>query len=282
MSRLLGSIVLAACLLVLATSTATARPGLAASQRTVTVATYNIHHGVGADGVLDLERIAATLEATGAQLIGLQEVDNHWGARSEFVDQAAWLGERLGMDTCYFPNLDLAPAAGQTANRQYGTAILSIHRLRDCTATPLPNHPGGEQRGLAQAYLKVRGVDVAFYNTHLTHNSRPGRVAQMDVVNDIVAHDDRPAILVGDLNARPDSPEHPVFTAVVDDVWPRVGDGPGFTYDSDDPVGRIDYILTSQAVTPLTATVVPSLASDHLPVGAELLLPHPSAVHARG
>ncbi|WP_420176862.1 endonuclease/exonuclease/phosphatase family protein [Luteococcus sp. OSA5] len=249
------------------------------AQRTLVAASYNIHHAEGADGVLDLERIATVLEGTDAQVIGLQEVDRHWGDRSENVDQAKWLADRLGMHHCYTANLDNPPAEGSTQNRQYGTAILSDFPLENCTSTALTNHPKGEQRSLAQADLTVRGVPVRFYNTHLTHNSDEGREVQADEVNEIVSSDDRPAILVGDLNARPDKPVYQSFTKHLTDVWPVVGEGDGFTYDSDDPKGRIDYILVSGQITPTSMSVIPTIASDHMPIVASLELPHPSEVH---
>lgn len=252
-----------------------------AAQRTIIVATYNIHHAAGADGVLDLERIATVLERTGAEVIGLQEVDNHWGARSEFMDQAQWLAYRLGMSVCYSANLDREPLPGQTERQQYGTAILSAYQLKNCASTLLPNHPGGEQRGLAQADVKVRGVDFRFYNTHLTHNSQPGRVAQAEAINGIIGDDTVPAILVGDLNARPDSPEYSLFTRHVNDVWPAVGEGAGFTLDSENPTSRIDYVLTSEGINPMSAEVVQTIASDHLPVVAQVTLPHPREVTPR-
>jgi len=55
----------------------------------LTVATYNIHAGAGEDNVFDLDRTAAALRAMRADVIGLQEVDVHWGARSDFVDENA-------------------------------------------------------------------------------------------------------------------------------------------------------------------------------------------------
>ncbi len=250
-----------------------------AADRTLTVATYNIHHGAGTDSVLDLERIASVLEDGSAELIGLQEVDRHWGERSGFQDQAAWLADRLDMHVCYSANLDHEPAEGRTDRRQYGTAILSEYRLSDCTSTALPNHPGGEQRGLAQADLKVRGVDLTFYNTHLTHNSASGRAEQAQAVNEVLADADGPTILVGDLNAEPSSPEYGLFTALLDDVWPVAGEGPGYTIDPEDPDRRIDYILTSPDITAVSAHVVDTQASDHLPVFAEVMLPHPGQAH---
>ena len=68
--------------------------------------TYNIHHGAGYDGVLDLERIAVLIEKSGADVIGLQEVDRHWSERSNWVDQPAWLAKRLKMHYGYAANLE--------------------------------------------------------------------------------------------------------------------------------------------------------------------------------
>ena len=65
----------------------------------LTVATYNIAHAAGIDGRLDLERIAAEIERGGAEIVALQEVDRHWSERSQFVDQAQWLADRLGMQS---------------------------------------------------------------------------------------------------------------------------------------------------------------------------------------
>ena len=56
--------------------------------RSLRVLTYNVHHGEGTDGVFDLERIASVIEATGADLAALQEVDVGTG-RAAGEDQAA-------------------------------------------------------------------------------------------------------------------------------------------------------------------------------------------------
>src|SRR5918996_1263653 len=96
-----------------------------APDRELTVATYNIHHAAGVDGRLDLERGATEIERGGAEVVGLQEVDRHWSSRSEFVDQAGWLAERLGMHVVYAANLDREPLEPSQPRRQYGTAVLS-------------------------------------------------------------------------------------------------------------------------------------------------------------
>jgi endonuclease/exonuclease/phosphatase family metal-dependent hydrolase len=76
---------------------------------TLKTLTFNIHHGAGVDGKLDLERVARTIEASGASVVGLQEVDRYFDARSNWVDQPAWLAARLKMDYVFAANLDWEP-----------------------------------------------------------------------------------------------------------------------------------------------------------------------------
>jgi hypothetical protein len=57
----------------------------------LSVMTYNIQHGAGEDDRLDLRRIADEIRSGGVEVPALQEVDRHWSARSDFVDQAQWL-----------------------------------------------------------------------------------------------------------------------------------------------------------------------------------------------
>lgn len=48
----------------------------------LTVATYNIHAGAGEDGTYDLARTADAVRALHADVIGLEEVDVHWGSEA--------------------------------------------------------------------------------------------------------------------------------------------------------------------------------------------------------
>jgi endonuclease/exonuclease/phosphatase family metal-dependent hydrolase len=257
----------AGLLMLLPTTTATAAPDtIGRPGRPLTVMTYNIHHGVGIDGVLDLERIAVPIETSGADVIGLQEVDNHWSARSNWVNQPAWFAERLEMHYVYAANLDLPPVDPGEPRRQYGTAILSRYPIKDVTNTLLPRYPTGEQRGLAVATIKVRGAELRFANTHLTSNNNAERLEQAQKLISLLGTSTTPTLLVGDLNARPDAPEIKTLTAVLADTWPEVGDGPGDTIEADNPTARIDYLLHSPQVTPISAMVPATLASDHLPV----------------
>lgn len=263
-------------MLVLAVLAAMASPGAAAPNapdRPLTVATFNIHHGADPDENLSLSRIADVINDMSADIIGLQEVDRHWSGRSDWADQPAELADLLDMHVVYGANLDRDPPAPGEPRRQYGTAILSRYPILDWSNTPLPNL-GGEQRGLLEALINVDGVPVRVLNTHLQHNSAAERAAQTEAIAQRIDELDEPVILLGDLNARPGTAEMRPLETRLDDAW-LAGDGAGdgFTYSSENPYQRIDYVMVSRDITVDQVDVVQTMASDHLPVAAEVVLP---------
>jgi endonuclease/exonuclease/phosphatase family metal-dependent hydrolase len=249
-------------------------PAHAAPRGTVAlrVLTYNIHTGIGSDGALDLAGTAAAIRRTRADVVALQEVDVHWAARSEFRDQAAELGGLLRMRVFFAPIYDLDPLTPGAPRRRYGVAILSrlpvrhtenheITRLSTVEENPVPK----PAPGFAEAVVDVRGVAVHVYSTHLDYRQEPGvRAAQ---VADMLAIVRGRTVLLGDFNATPDAPE-------LAPLWERLTPAAtGATYPADVPDKRIDYVTVSRGIRIRSATVPPTLASDHRPVLAELRLP---------
>jgi endonuclease/exonuclease/phosphatase family metal-dependent hydrolase len=241
--------------------------------RELRVITFNIHHGADGAEQLDLERIARVIEDSGADVAALQEVDRHWSARSAFADQAAELGRRLQMRAVYAPNLDLDPLEAGQPRRQYGTAILSRFPIAWSRNTLLPRPNNGEQRGLLEAVIRVRGVRVRLAGTHLQHNSALERAAQAQRIAELLAPAREPVVLAGDLNAVPDAPELAPLLGMFADTWTRAGSGPGFTIPVEAPDRRIDYVLTSPDVDARHAEVIATDASDHLPLVVDLAIP---------
>ncbi len=244
------------------------------ADRAVRVMTFNIHHAQGTDEALDLHRIAAVIQARRPAVVGLQEVDRHWSARSDFADQAARLAELLRMHVVFGANLDLDPPAPGLPRRQYGTAILSRYPILSWENTLLPRFGDHEQRGLLHAEVMLRGVRLHVYNTHLQHNDAAERLAQARAILDVIGPA-APAVLTGDLNAPPDTPEIRALTDRLRDTW--TGDG-GYTHPSEAPDQRIDYVLTSPATRVRDTAVVTDTpaASDHLPVVSDLVVRGPA------
>src|SRR5262245_47095155 len=233
------------------------------------VATFNIHHGVGQDGELDLDHTLRTLAATDGDLIGLQEVDRHFSARSEWVDQAAWLGERLAMQVVFGADLDLAPPGPGAPRRQYGNALLSAFDVLEWHNILLPRQGDDEQRGLLDVVVAAEGAETHVLVTHLQHDSRTARLLQVDAILDVLAATQPPVVLVGDLNALPGSPELQRLSGVLVDAWATAGLGPGYTFSARRPRARIDYVLSSDDLVAVAAEVLVSRASDHRPVVAD-------------
>ncbi len=242
----------------------------------IKVMSYNIHHGEGTDAILDLKRIAEVIKQSDADIIGLQEVDNHFSQRSNFEDQAKWLANYLGMHYAYAANLDYEPLQEGDHRRQYGTAVLSKYPILSSqnhllTNIPYPVNPT-EQRGLLETVINVKGNHIHFYNTHLDHRRSEQRNLQIREILDIAKQKEGTKIFAGDFNAAPKSAEILKMTAQYKDVFAELGQNEDYTIPADKPTSRIDYIFTSEDVKIRTGEVIDTLASDHLPITAELVL----------
>lgn len=235
---------------------------------TIKVMSYNIRHGVGMDQVLDLDRIANEIRASGADIIGLQEVDRHYSARSNFEDQAKKLAESLGMHYIYGANLDRDPLEPGGKRRQYGTAVLSRYPTIH-SENHLLSSFGQEQRGLLEATINVKGNHIQFYSTHLGLTTEQ-RLAQIDEILAITSQYDRTTIITGDFNALPVSEEIRLMKTLFKDGFEDQGDA--FTFPADKPRSRIDYIFVSENVELTHPEVLSTLASDHLPIVGEITL----------
>jgi endonuclease/exonuclease/phosphatase family metal-dependent hydrolase len=106
------------------------------------VISYNIQYGRGRDGVIDLVRSCNAIR--GADIICLQEVDQHW-QRSGDLDQAAEISGLLpSYYAVYGSSFDVdasAPAAhGAITNRRrrHGNMILSRWPLLSMRILNLP------------------------------------------------------------------------------------------------------------------------------------------------
>src|SRR5690606_20681866 len=138
--------------------------------------------------VIDLQRQADVVAHTGAQVVGLNEVDIKT-ERSSGVDQAGTLGELLSMHVVYGPNITYQGGL-------YGNALLS--RFPVVASRNISLAAGGRARwGLLHAELDVDGQATHVLVTHLSLEP-PERLEQLQKIIEVVRDLDGPIAVMGD------------------------------------------------------------------------------------
>jgi endonuclease/exonuclease/phosphatase family metal-dependent hydrolase len=231
---------------------------------TLRVLCYNIHHGEGTDGKIDLPRLAKVITAAKPDLVALQEVD-HKTRRTGGVDQTAELARLTGLAGKFGKAIDYEGGG-------YGQAVLSRFPIDELKVHLLPGTPDRERRIAAEARVTVGGRDLSFVTTHLHHQNAAFREQQAAELNALFGTADRPVILAGDLNADPDSKPLGILLG----KWANATSGPAlFTFPAGKPAKQIDYVLYRPAgrFRAVEAKVIAeAVASDHRPVLAVLEL----------
>ena len=235
------------------------------------VMSYNIEYGH--EG---LDSVAGVIRSQHPDIVGLQEVDVHWSERSNFVDQAAVLAARTGMNYRFAHIYEIAKADPSKPPREFGVALLSKypifaftnheitrHSTQDTTATvPMP--------GLLEAMVNVNGQIIRVFNVHLDYRREPDvRKKQVSEILSYILGDAGMIILTGDLNATPDAPELQPLLSQLHDTWPKSAD-PGLTFSSTKLEKKIDYVLLSNGLCPKGANVPHISGSDHFPMVVDL------------
>lgn len=166
---------------------------------TLTVATYNILHGGAVNG--DWSRLAAAIRESGADLVGLQEVDRatrRMGGSDGTTAIAAHLGWRFA---------DFAPAMPFDGG-EYGISLLSRYPAvmpARVEHLPLPHRAGEEPRVCLQTRVTLPGGRILhMLNTHLSVESSVSRRQQIALLRERLEAipADEPFLLVGDFNTQ--------------------------------------------------------------------------------
>lgn len=237
----------------------------------VRILAYNVKHGLGMDGQVDLERIASVIRSLEPDIVTLQEIDSVT-TRTGLEDQAARLGELTGMRALFGGFMDYRGG-------RYGMAMLSRYPIVEWENHRLPD--GAEPRSALAARVELlrpgygQAPQVVVVGVHLYANAAE-RLAQATRLVELFADEEAPVVLAGDFNSIPDSK----VIRLLEDVggWQRPAkEGQAFTFPSEIPDREIDFIMFrpgNRFVVREHRVVPETLASDHRPVLLELeLLP---------
>jgi endonuclease/exonuclease/phosphatase family metal-dependent hydrolase len=258
------------------------------AKRSIRVMTYNIHVGVGMDKKLDLQRIADVINKERPDLVGLQEVDRGV-ERTQRKDEIVELAQLTRMEYAFAPNLDYQGG-------KYGVAILSRFPIRGIDHRMYQNKREAERRGMIRIEANIEGKVLNFVTTHLDYQYQDGRLFETEQMLEFLRDLKGPLIIVGDFNDEPSGTAYQLMLNQFDDAWLKRGQTSrgmvrteveingktvkflamhnGLSYPADKPTKRIDYVFVRKAdrLKVKKAWVVDTLASDHIPVVAELEL----------
>jgi endonuclease/exonuclease/phosphatase family metal-dependent hydrolase len=212
--------------------------------------TYNIRHAEGYDGWVSNKRIARVIRAAEPDVVGLNEV---WNIPRVF-EQPRLLGKLTGMQWEYIETT-------RYLVQSLGNAVLTRDGAKGRSEIVLPR--GIERRAALLVDFEAGGVAATFATTHLSLG-RAKRAEQIEVLLRQLPRD-RPLVIAGDFNceAAELAPLGEFLTVVAK---------PPLTFPALRPKRALDHIAFSEHWRLEDLRAVPSLASDHLALLADLRL----------
>jgi endonuclease/exonuclease/phosphatase family metal-dependent hydrolase len=235
--------------------------GTATLSQPLRVLTYNIHHGEGTDGVIDLARVATVINGAQPDVVALQEVDNGTG-RTGRVQQLAQLEQLTGMRGAFGKAMDYDGG-------EYGVGVLARRPIVRIDNRTLAQGSGHEPRTSLTVYVEMGAGKplLRFTSTHLDNGLEvSARVRQALELNAGPGAEDRaPRILAGDMNSRAGSE----VLEILSQQWTEASIPPGPLDAQGRPLRRVDYVFVSPASSwrVVDSQVLDDrLASDHRPV----------------
>jgi endonuclease/exonuclease/phosphatase family metal-dependent hydrolase len=215
------------------------------------IATYNIEHGRGSDGLFDAGRLANALALLDTDVLGLQEVDVNVAA-SQRSDQARLAADATGMQVAFGP----VARVGWTG--RYGNALLARGRIDDVDVVELPRGQGRDRRSALLAAVDIAGRRVSVAVTHLSVRHGHAR-PQLEAVHVALLHRPLPRVLLADCNMAAAA-----VAPVVAEAGMELVLGPP-TFPALAPRAQIDHVAVAD-LSVRSVSVPAADVSDHRPL----------------
>ena len=228
------------------------------------IMTFNTQHCLNyLENKIDYPLFAKTVAESGADIIGLNEMRDE-GEREDYEPQMKILSELSGIENYYF-----ARAIFYKGNNPYGNGLLSRHKIVKAETVPIPDPEGRvegkhyESRCILKAHFE-NGLTVLV--THFGLNPDEQESAVKTVIENMASEK---CILMGDFNVTPDdSVLAPIRERMKDTA--ELIDGNGYTYPSNAPDRKIDYLFVTSDIEVMSAEIPALVVSDHRPHTAEI------------
>lgn len=227
----------------------------------------------------DIRNIAAFLREHRADVICLQELTRNLSSQSE-ADAPQFIANELGYNY-HFEESVLDDEEFTQINgifSRYPITTKRSHWVNEPTGT---GHYDDEYRSYVEVDLNLGNSSVTIGTTHLTYTnafvSTPRKEQETAKLVDILKTKKEKFIITGDFNAGPDSPTVQSVGSVLKNIGPdfnhKTWTTKPFSYDGFEEAElnwRLDYIFATKDVKTISAEVLKTEYSDHLPILAEV------------
>ena len=202
---------------------------------------------------------------TGADICGLNEVRG-LGKTPVYTAQAETMASLLGFHGVFGRSIYVG------GTEPYGNGMVSRFPIEKMEVIHIPdpimteNARYMESRSILRCEFDIGGGFVV-YQSHFGL-SQPEQEHAASLAHQLLSAEKLPAVLMGDFNMTPDNPLLAPLQKDFVSTDPML-EGQ-FTFPSDKPQSKIDYIFANRKVTVKDCGIVNVIASDHLPVWADI------------
>ncbi len=209
---------------------------------------------------IDFDVMAKAIIDCGADIIGLQEIRNE-GPNADYQNQTKILAEKAGFEYYYF-----AEAIRFDGVNPYGNAIISRFPIKHIENITIPDPEVRKYDGYYETRCLLKAeIDIGDGLTVCVSHFGLNPDEHENAVSTCIANIEKEkCVLMGDFNMQPDNTLLcPIRERLFDTA--SLFDGEKFSFPSDAPIKKIDYIFTSEDLKVISADIPAIVSADHRP-----------------
>jgi endonuclease/exonuclease/phosphatase family metal-dependent hydrolase len=223
----------------------------------------------------DIEKVVAVLKQLSPDIACLQELTI--GLQEKHPDTVAYLAAELGNYTSFHEEMSFPDLPYEQVNAILSRFPLSNQRTAWINEPVGNGHFDDEYRSYIEASVDTQGKSLKIGTTHMSYTHEfqetERKKEETDKLVQLVESNDTNFLLLGDLNALPGSYTVNKLSEKLQNAGPEISEKTWttkpFSYDGFDANTldwRLDYAFASPDIKMVSAEIIQTDVSDHLPV----------------
>jgi endonuclease/exonuclease/phosphatase family metal-dependent hydrolase len=223
----------------------------------------------------DIEKIGATIKTVNPDIACLQELTI--GFQESHPDTIAYLSAELGDFASFHEEMSLVAKPWVLVNAIFSRFPLGMQRKAWINETIASGEYDDEYRSYIETTLEIEGKSLKVANVHMSYTKgfieTERKKQETDKLYELIKDHDENFLLLGDLNALPDSFTIETLLKKLENAGPDFNEKTWTTkpfvsedFEATSLDWRLDYIFKTPDIKVVSAEVVETDASDHLPI----------------